>query len=334
MTASGGPLKLLIGAGALAVVGTAAIVGLGATSITTLLGANLSSGPPSAAAITAIPPEVLSLYRQAGEAVCPPMPWQILAAVGTIESDNGQSRLPGITSGANAAGAEGPMQFEPATFAAYAQPVAPGGANPPTPYDPVDAVFAAARMLCANGASSGDISAALFSYNHSAAYVNQVWSTAVEYGMAADGSPATGITTTALTDLSPGVTAHGDPQTVIAYALSQLGVPYVWGGATPGVGLDCSGLVQLAYRAAGIDLPRTTYEQAAYGITVAPDQLQPADLLFFDDGTPLGHVAIYLGNGLMIQAPHTGTVVSIAPLLPGSLELARRIIINSRPESP
>jgi cell wall-associated NlpC family hydrolase len=262
------------------------------------------------------------------------MPWQILAAVGTVESDNGQSRLPGVTAGANAAGAEGPMQQLPATFAEYDLPVPAGGADPPSPYDPVDAVFAAARVLCANGASRGDLRAALFSYNHSAAYVDQVWSTAVEYGMAADGSPAAAITTIVLTNQNPGLTARGDPLTVIDYALSQLGVPYVWGGETPGVGLDCSGLVQLAYKAAGIDLPRTTYGQATYGITVAPDQLHPADLLFFNDGTPLGHVAVYIGNGLMIQAPHTGTVVSIAPLIPGSLELARRIIINPQTESP
>ena len=68
----------------------------------------------------------------------------ILAAIGTMESDNGQSNLPGVHSGANAAGAEGIMQFEPATFVAYDEPVPPGGADPPSPYDPTDAVYAAA----------------------------------------------------------------------------------------------------------------------------------------------------------------------------------------------
>jgi peptidoglycan DL-endopeptidase CwlO len=72
---------------------------------------------------------------------------------------------------------------------------------------------------------------------------------------------------------------------------------------------------------------RTTYDQATYGVTVPATALQPGDLLFFDDGTPLGNVAIYLGNGLTIQAPHTGTVVSISPVTPSSLELARPILI-------
>ena len=71
---------------------------------------------PSAAATAAIPPGMLSLYQQAATS-CPGLPWTILAAIGTVESDNGQSDLPGVHSGANSAGAEGPMQFEPATFA-------------------------------------------------------------------------------------------------------------------------------------------------------------------------------------------------------------------------
>jgi hypothetical protein len=70
----------------------------------------------SAAATAAIPPAMLALYQQSAE-TCPGLPWTILAAIGTIESDNGQSNLPGVRSGANAAGAMGLMQFEPATFA-------------------------------------------------------------------------------------------------------------------------------------------------------------------------------------------------------------------------
>ena len=103
------------------------------------------------------PPAMLALY-QAAAATCPGLPWTILAAIGTVESDNGQSTLPGVHSGANAAGAEGPMQFEPATFAEYDEPVPPGGAVPPSPYDPTDAVYAAARLLCANGGSGGPTS--------------------------------------------------------------------------------------------------------------------------------------------------------------------------------
>jgi len=73
------------------------------------------------------------------------------------------------------AGAEGPMQFEPATFDAYDEPVPPCGPDPPSPYDAVDAVYAAARMLCANGGRNGaDIDAAVFDYNHDDVYVVDV----------------------------------------------------------------------------------------------------------------------------------------------------------------
>src|SRR6202035_3297121 len=107
----------------------------------------------------------------------------IVAAVGTVESANGTSNLPGVHSGANSAGAEGPMQFEPATFAAYDEPVPPGGVIPPSPYDPVDAVYAAAKMLCADGAAGGgNVSAAVFAFNHDPSYVARVLSLAESYG--------------------------------------------------------------------------------------------------------------------------------------------------------
>jgi len=125
---------------------------------------------------------MLTLYEQAA-ATCPGLPWTVLAAIGTVESGNGTSDLPGVHSGANPAGAQGPMQFEPATFAEYDTPVPPGGASPPSPYDPTDAVYAAARMLCANGARDGaDISGAVFAYNHATWYVNEVLSLARSYG--------------------------------------------------------------------------------------------------------------------------------------------------------
>ncbi|HVC68479.1 MAG TPA: transglycosylase SLT domain-containing protein, partial [Acidimicrobiales bacterium] len=106
-----------------------------------------------------------------------------LAAIGTVESDNGTSEAAGVQWGANFAGAEGVMQFEPATFAEYARPVPAGGADPPSPYDATDAVWAAARLLCADGADAGDLPGAIYAYNHSAAYVTEVWDLAVAYGM-------------------------------------------------------------------------------------------------------------------------------------------------------
>jgi hypothetical protein len=82
-----------------------------------LVGRGTGGGAPAAssAATAKIPAAMLTLYQQAAS-TCPGLPWTILAAIGTIESDNGQSNLPGVHSGANSAGAEGPRQFEPATF--------------------------------------------------------------------------------------------------------------------------------------------------------------------------------------------------------------------------
>jgi cell wall-associated NlpC family hydrolase len=82
----------------------------------------------------------------------------------------------------------------------------------------------------------------------------------------------------------------------VRYALTQLGVPYVWGGTTPGVGLDCSGLTQWAYHQAGLDLPRLAQEQDL-GAAVNQNALRPGDLAVWD-----GHVAMVVGNGQMIEA--------------------------------
>jgi hypothetical protein len=76
------------------------------------------------------------------------------------------------------------MQFLVATFAAYDHPIPPGGAVPASPYDPVDAVHAAARYLCASGAATGDLQTALFAYNHSDLYVHNVMTVAAGYAAA------------------------------------------------------------------------------------------------------------------------------------------------------
>ena len=104
--------------------------------------------------------------------------------------------------------------------------------------------------------------------------------------------------------------------TAIAYAEQQLGKPYLWGGTGPDA-FDCSGLVMMAYRAAGIDIPRTSQQQWIRGPRVSPSQVQPGDLVFFAgaDGTPTapGHVGIVIGGGLMIEAYATGFPIRIAP---------------------
>lgn len=197
------------------------------------------------------------------------------------------------------------MQFEPATFVGYDEPVPPGGVDPPTPFDPVDAIYAAARLLCADGANGGaNISGAIFAYNHDQSYVATVLSYAAAY---AAPSPAP----------SPASTDQA-AATALSYARDQIGTPYVWGGETPGIGFDCSGLTQAAYQAAGIALPRTSEEQWIELPHVTLDDLQPGDLVFFDPGEDFpglpGHVGIYVGNDEMVDAPHTGVDVRIDTL--------------------
>ena len=107
-------------------------------------------------------------------------------------------------------------------------------------------------------------------------------------------------------------------------AASQIGVPYVWGGETPlpdpDAGFDCSGLVQWAYGQAGIVLPRTAQAQFDAVTPVPAAQAQAGDLVFWNDGTTaVEHVAIYVGAGIVLQAPSTGSVVSYAPLWSGGL---------------
>ena len=89
---------------------------------------------------------------------------------------------------------------------------------------------------------------------------------------------------------------------VVSIAMSYLGVPYVWGGSSPG-GFDCSGLVMYAFAQLGISLPHSSYAQFNYGTPVSYDDLQPGDLVFFD---ALGHVGIYIGGGEFVNAPLHG----------------------------
>jgi cell wall-associated NlpC family hydrolase len=100
---------------------------------------------------------------------------------------------------------------------------------------------------------------------------------------------------------------------VVADARRYLGVPYRWGGTDPSTGLDCSGLTQQVYGDLGISLPRVSRDQANVGTAVGSlSDAQPGDLLFF--GSPVHHVAIYEGNGMMIEAPHTGQSVKEIPV--------------------
>jgi len=118
----------------------------------------------------------------------------------------------------------------------------------------------------------------------------------------------------------------------VAEAEKEIGVPYVWGGETPGVGFDCSGLVQWAWSNAGISIPRTTETQWPDMLHVTLTDLQPGDLLFYynlDGDHEVDHVVMYVGSGpwgvdTTIAAAHTGTDVALAPLFTAGLIGAAR----------
>ncbi|MEU6049936.1 NlpC/P60 family protein [Streptomyces xanthochromogenes] len=104
----------------------------------------------------------------------------------------------------------------------------------------------------------------------------------------------------------PSAPASSKAAKALAFARAQMGKPYVWGATGP-ASYDCSGLTQAAWKAAGVDLPRTTWDQVKAGTRVATADLQPGDLVFFYDD--VSHVGMYAGGGMMIHAPHSGAYV-------------------------
>jgi cell wall-associated NlpC family hydrolase len=115
-------------------------------------------------------------------------------------------------------------------------------------------------------------------------------------------SGGTGSSDSSTPDTSNGTKA----EKAIAFARAQIGKPYVWGATGPG-SYDCSGLTQAAWKAAGVTLPRVTYDQVNAGTTVSVSQAQPGDLVFFYDD--ISHVGLYIGDGMMIHAPKPGAYV-------------------------
>ena len=119
---------------------------------------------------------------------------------------------------------------------------------------------------------------------------------------------------------------------LISAALSKVGRPYVWGGAGPDV-FDCSGLVQWSYRQAGILMPRTAAEQFLTGQHIPLTSAAPGDLLFwtYDPNDPgfVDHVAIYLGNGMMVVAPHTGLNVEVVPVPTDNMAGVVRVVLKT-----
>lgn len=116
----------------------------------------------------------------------------------------------------------------------------------------------------------------------------------------------TGADTGTGTGTTGGATYAAKAEKVLSFARSQIGKPYVWGASGPS-SYDCSGLTQAAWKAAGVDLPRTTWDQVKVGERVETKDLLPGDLVFFYDD--ISHVGIYIGDGKMIHAPKPGTNV-------------------------
>lgn len=121
-------------------------------------------------------------------------------------------------------------------------------------------------------------------------------------GTGTDTGTGTGTGTGSGTDADASTKA----EKVMAFARAQLGKPYVWGATGPS-SYDCSGLTQAAWKAAGVDIPRTTWDQVNVGTRIATADLQPGDLVFFYDD--ISHVGIYKGDGMMIHAPKPGANV-------------------------
>ena len=273
-----------------------------------------------------IPANYLTVYQQTGQKYG--VPWPILAGIGEVETDHGRSSLPGVHSGSNAFGAAGPMQIgiggaagnvwggapvHPASQQVNGVATDANGDGIASVYEPADAVAGAAKYLLQHGVQ-GNVRGAIFAYNHLVSYVQAVLSWASTY---AKGGYTVGPVTVAQ-QCSTLVSSQVPNQAVsvaIAYAEAQIGKPYLWGGTGPDA-FDCSGLVMMAYRQAGVDIPRTSEEQWAWGPRIQPGHEEPGDLVFFAgaDGTRTnpGHVGLVIGKGKMVEAYATGTTIRIS----------------------
>jgi uncharacterized protein YycO len=291
-------------------------------------GAQAAQPPASQDARNSIPANYLTIFKSIGARTG--VPWVILAGIGKVESDDGQSSLPGVHSGANPFGAAGPMQIGiggASTNTWGGLPVHPASQNDggvasdgdgdgiDNVYDPWDAVLGAAKYLLEHGVLD-NAAQAVFAYNHLTSYVQTVLSFASLYS--SGGFTVSPVTLDAAPTCLPGT--QGAPNTAvvtaIAFAQAQLGKMYQWGGTGPDT-FDCSGLVMAAYRAAGIFIPRTSQAQWTWGPRISASQVEPGDLVFFagSDGTTQspGHVGLVIGGGKMIEAFATGFPIRIAP---------------------
>ena len=307
-----------------------------------------------------IPADYLMWYQKVG--VQFGVSWTILAGIGKVESDHGRSTLPGVLSGQNPFGAAGPMQIgiggragnqwggaaiHLASLKVAGVATDEDGKPLVSVYDPADAIAGAAKYLIQHGVQS-DPTGAIFAYNHLVSYVQNVLSWASTYasggftvGAVSPGGSGPGPDPTATcsgNSLDAMVVPNADVSTAISFAEQQIGKPYLWGGTGPDA-FDCSGLVMMAYRAAGIFIQRTSEQQWTSEPRVPASQVQPGDLVFFAgaDGTPTapGHVGLVIGNGQMIEAYATGFLIRISSFgKPNSPPGDQQVVGFTRPWPP
>jgi hypothetical protein len=272
-----------------------------------------------------IPANYLEIYREVGEEKG--LPWNVLAGIGQVESKHGRWEGPGITEGHNDWGAAGPMQFGSLDGSAAGnswggEPVMDADDRPDegygqdgngdgvvSVYDPADAIPAAADYLIAHGAKE-DMRQAVFGYNHAWWYVDDVMGWAETYAdgdFDTSGSIETAVNCEVNEDGIPvGRAPNEAAQAVVDWAMDQRGKPYIWGGVGP-TGYDCSGLLYKAYESIGVSIPRVSQDQWNFGPRVPAGEEQPGDFVFFDVQRPgeppgPGHVAMVIGDGLMVEA--------------------------------
>jgi peptidoglycan DL-endopeptidase CwlO len=303
--------------------------------------ANAAQPTVSTEAANSIPANYLKWFQRVGLQYN--VPWTILAGIGKVESDDGGTTLPGVTQAtvSNAFGAAGPMQIgignasgnqwggapvHPASEVVNGVATDEDGDGTASVYDPADAIAGAAKYLVAHGVQQNP-TAAIFAYNHASWYVQEVlqWASTYAKGgftIADTNQPANaglaaavGQACTGNSQLASFVAPNEIVSTAVSYAEEQLGKPYLFGGTGPAA-FDCSGLVMMAYRAAGVNIARTSEAQFATLPKVPANKVQNGDLVFFagSDGTRAapGHVGLVVGKNLMIEAYATGFPVRVS----------------------
>jgi cell wall-associated NlpC family hydrolase len=303
------------------VLGAVALVALAANGVS-------SSGTAPVLASSAVPlPALIPVLAEAAS-LCPGISAPLLAAQIDVESGWNPAAV-------SPAGAEGIAQFMPATFTTYGRN--DDGTGNVSPFNAVDAVMAMGRYDCAllvdTSGLTGQtpVSFMLAAYNAGIAAVLEFTGIPPYPETEAYVARVESLVPIYTASLSSG-SASSFGQAVVAAATSQLGIPYSWDGGnaagpTSGIGsgattigFDCSGLVLYAVAQASDDqiaLPHSSELQATMGTPVAPQNIQPGDVIAFalgPDPADYDHIGIYIGNNEMIDAPDTGAFVRIDTL--------------------